>query len=286
MSTVNESLQEVVRLFNGGEYFAAYHLLGECPENIFSSKELQDLRAEVSHAYHVAMTKSWFPGANYLDWLDWFHAEFSPATYVEIGVETGKSLSLARSSTYAVGIDPEVAIVYSQSAWVKLYKEPSDDFFAAHDLREVLGGRDVELSFIDGLHTFDQALKDFINLEAASSSSGFVLFHDIYPVVPETASRERSTVLWLGDTWKVVLILKKYRPDLNVFTIPAWPSGLTVVSSLNPSSDVLRLHYDEIVAEWMGVALGGYIEDLSDYLGVVDNSFAAVKDAFKLQELS
>lgn len=285
MATVSESLQEIVRLFNGGEYFAAYHLLSECPVDVFSSRELQDLRAEVSHAYHLAMTKSWFPGANYLDWLNWFHSEFSPATYVEIGVESGQSLSLARPFTYAVGVDPEVAIVHSQSAWVRLYKEPSDDFFAANDLREIFGGRDVELSFIDGLHTFDQALKDFINLEVVSSPSGTVLIHDIYPVVPETASRERSTVLWLGDTWKVILILKKYRPDLNVFTIPTWPSGLTVVSGLNPSSDFLRLNYDKIVAEWMSVALTDYIEDLSDYLGVVDNSFSAVKDALRLREL-
>lgn len=281
MATVSESLQEVVNYFNNGDYFSAYRLLNECPAGVFSSKELQDLRAEVSHAYHVAMTRAWFPGANYLDWLDWFHAELSPKTYVEIGVESGRSLSLARPSTYAVGVDPELAIVHSQSSWVRLFKETSDDFFSGHDLREVFGGLEVELSFIDGLHTFDQALKDFIGLEAASSPSGIVLFHDIYPVVPETASRERSTVLWLGDTWKVILILKKYRPDLNVFTIPAWPSGLTVVSGLDSSSSLLRLNYDKIVAEWMGSTLVEYMEDLPDYLGVVDNSFAIVKDCLK-----
>lgn len=277
MATVSESLQEVVKSFNGGDYFSAYRLLSECQADIFSSKELQDLRAEVSHAYHVAMTRSWFPGANYMDWLDWFHAEFSPKTYVEIGVESGRSLSLARAHTYAVGIDPEVAVVHSQNAWVRLFKEPSDDFFVVNDLRKVLGDRDVALSFIDGLHTFDQALKDFINLEAASSASGIVLFHDIYPVVPETASRERSTILWLGDTWKVVMILKKYRPDLNVFTVPAWPSGLAVVSGLNPASNLLKLNYEKIISEWLDVALEEYMEDLPDYLGVVENDFSVVR---------
>ena len=41
----------------------------------------------------------------------------------------------------------------------------SDDFFASHDLAQVLGGRPVDLAYIDGMHQFEFALRDFMNLE-------------------------------------------------------------------------------------------------------------------------
>lgn len=225
---------------------------------------------------YIRSAKERFPGVEYMDWLVWLQHIVKPKSYVEVGVETGQSLQLARSPTKAVGIDPELNIIYPQETWVKLFKLPSDDFFVQHDLRKVLGEKSVDMAFIDGLHTFDQALKDFINIEHYSKRKTIVVFHDIFPVTPITANRVRKTKFWLGDTWKVVLILKELRPDLKIITIPTYPSGLTFVTGLNSNSKLLSGQVEKIVEQWMGVEFDSYKGDIDDHLNVVENDFIEV----------
>jgi hypothetical protein len=159
---------------------------------------------------------------------------------------------------------------------VKLFKLPSDDFFDKHNLREVFGGEDIDLAFIDGLHTFDQALKDFINVERYSKSTTIALFHDILPVIPVTAMRDRESVIWLGDTWKTIVLLIKHRPDLKIFTIPTFPSGLTVVANLNAANKTLPDNLNQLVAEGMAMDLNAYLSDVEKHLNVATNDFGAV----------
>src|SRR5207248_2176044 len=51
-----------------------------------------------------------FPGPYYLEVISMFHSHLRPRTYLEIGVETGQSIALARPETRAIGIDPEPKI--------------------------------------------------------------------------------------------------------------------------------------------------------------------------------
>lgn len=198
------------------------------------------------------------PGNDYYFWLQRFHELLQPATYVEIGLGHGRSLSLAGAKTIAIGIDP------FQGIWERLnYVNPhipatlfpltSDDFFSQHDLRKVIGMETFDLAFIDGLHLFEQALKDFINLERYARKDSVILIHDCLPIAPIVAERERCTGFWTGDVWRLIPCLKTFRPDLKIMTIPTKPSGLGVVTNLDSTSTVLSDHYDDIVRYYLSL---------------------------------
>jgi hypothetical protein len=57
---------------------------------------------------------------------------------------------------------------------------------------------------------------------------------------------------WAGDVWKVLAILRRYRPDLTITTFDAAPTGLVAVSNLDPESTVLAEHYTALVEEFSG----------------------------------
>jgi hypothetical protein len=177
------------------------------------------------------------------------HELVRPRSYSEIGVETGATLALAHTAERIIGIDPEHAKLRRDllPPQAKLFHETSDAFFAGHARVDCLGPQRLELAFIDGMHWFEYALRDFINVEAWSEPSGVIVLHDCLPVVPLTASRERRSKFWVGDVWKVVPILRQYRPELRIKVIATAPSGLCVVRGLDPGSRVLSDRLDEIV---------------------------------------
>ena len=247
------------------------------PEN----EAVELLRYEVEFKQHTNTVTERFVGPYYLDWLAWFHQFLIPETYLEIGVETGQSLTFARAPTRAVGVDPALEIIYTQRNWVKLFKQTSDDFFLTQNVRQVFEATSISLAFIDGLHTFDQALKDFINIERHSSIDTVVLLHDIFPVVPASAQRERTTKFWVGDTWKITWILHKYRPDLKMVTIPTGPSGLGVIANLNKNNTTLLKDLDLIIQEAMALDFATFENEMNQFLNVVENDFDAMARLLK-----
>src|SRR5262249_4352153 len=155
------------------------------------------------------------PGDVYLDVLSRIHRHVKPKTYVEIGVSGGDSIARATPDvTKIVGIDPKPKLTPQRAAFGQIFALTSDEFFVKDDLRSVLGGAPVDLGFIDGLHTFDAALKDFCNLERFCASNGSLMFHDCLPFSEVTAVRNKTTSFWTGDVWRVIPVLAHFRPDL------------------------------------------------------------------------
>jgi hypothetical protein len=204
-------------------------------------------------AAHVCLARARLPGDDYLAWLARFHAELSPRTYLEIGVDAGRTLSLARPPTLAVGVDPAPIAPRPFAASTLTFTMESDAFFASPEADAIFGAKPVSLAFVDGLHLFEQALKDFVHVERRASPGSVVLFHDCLPLDRATSSRSRTTGFWTGDVWKIVPILAHHRPDLDVFVIPTYPTGLGVVTRLDPSSTLLAERYEAIVGEYLPV---------------------------------
>jgi SAM-dependent methyltransferase len=185
--------------------------------------------------------------ASYLDILDRLHSELRSGHYLEIGVRHGRSLALARGA--ATGIDPAPAIECALPPTTKVVPLTSDEFFAKfpEDLAP-------DFCFIDGLHLFEYALRDFMNIERRAAPGAVVVFDDVFPNHPAQAERERRTRVWTGDIWRLVDVLRKYRPELFLLPVDAAPAGLLLVAGLDPSNRVLWENYDNIVSEALAIS--------------------------------
>jgi tetratricopeptide (TPR) repeat protein len=226
---------------------------------------------------HQLLAVLTFPGAIYLDLLPMIHSHLRPRTYVEIGVFDGQSLALARPETRAIGVDPEPKVTRPLGSNTTVRATTSDDYFAKQDVSADLGGLPIDLAFIDGMHQFEFALRDFINIERHASPKSTILIHDVYPLNRLTAERERKTLFWSGDIWRLILILRKYRPELAVNVIATAPTGLGMVRGLDPGSKLLSERMEEIVSEYLALDYSVLDRDKAGMLALYPNDWERIK---------
>ena len=174
------------------------------------------------------------------------HELLEPPTYLEIGIRHGNSLALSRATT--IGVDPDYELRTEAPPGAALFEATSDDFFAGPDPLEHFGGRPAALSFIDGMHLAEYALRDFINVERHTGWASVAVVDDILPRDADEAARARSTRAWTGDVFKLLDVLAEHRPDLTCLRVGVEPTGVLLVIGLDPSSTVLSERYDEIAA--------------------------------------
>jgi hypothetical protein len=206
-------------------------------------------------------------GLHYLEVLSELHRRLRPRTYLEIGTWKGASLRVASCASLAV--DPmfqlEEGVIGAKPMCV-FYQSTSDEFFAFRDPVAILGKR-VDLAFIDALHVFEYALRDFIGTERSVAQSSIIVLDDPCPrdyfmarrsLVPSVDVPTKYPGYWTGDVWKLVPVLREYRPDITLTCIDTLPTGLMTCTNLNPDDRTLVTKYDEIVARWREVRLEDY----------------------------
>lgn len=184
----------------------------------------------------------------YDQFLSSVHQLVQPERYLEIGVRMGHSLSLARCRS--VGIDPAYTIEAELDTDVALFRTTSDEYFTRPDPLAPVQGKPFDLAFIDGMHLFEFALRDFINAERYSRDASVVIFDDMLPRTVDEAARERHTRLWTGDLYPIIEVLEHYRPEVATIPVDTQPTGLLLVVGLDPENTVLADNYDEIMARY------------------------------------
>lgn len=195
-------------------------------------------------------------GVGYIEFLNALHTDLTPRSYLEVGTATGASLAVAGCDTIAV--DPRFEVEAGGSGNRKrsfFFQMTSDDFFAAEDVPALLG-RPVDMVFLDGPHRFEYLLRDFIGAEAACHPHSLILLHDRVPsntrmalrqYEPGDSSEGDTADWWTGDAWKLMPILREYRPDLRLHVLDCPPTGLVAITRLDPASSVLADRYYEII---------------------------------------
>ena len=178
--------------------------------------------------------------------------------YLEIGTENGKSFLPIKCPT-KLAVDPRFRISpFSKLRWLlknpcnfssRYFQVRSDDFFAQQQ-RVLEQAAPLGVVFVDGLHTFEAALRDTLSASSHLAENGVIIMHDCLPpheaAALPTASfpdgEERKVEgwngEWCGDVWKAVLYLRrKYPESLEVFVIDT-DYGLGVVRYKNGKADL------------------------------------------------
>lgn len=263
--------------------FECHFELAQCLASIgnvplaLSHCEVARRLAPLSGPVFTLLTRLCLPGEFYFQVLARILDHLSPRTYVEIGVFEGASLRLASTARAVIGIDPEPRIERALEPHMRVFATTSDHFFATHDLRSELGQASVDLAFIDGMHQFEFALRDFANLERACSTDSVILIHDGYPLDEESARREPRGPGWCGDVWRLVVLLKKYRKDLLIHTIGTAPTGLTVIQNLDPTSTFLLDNREQLYKEFLALDYSYLIDDKPGKLNLFPNDWSAIR---------
>jgi len=135
--------------------------------------------------------KTYLPvvGNIYLEVLSTFHEILNPQTYLEIGVSHGDSLKFANNRI--IGVDPNPKITNNN---LYLIHQKTSDLFFQEDADNLFQKEKIDLAFIDGMHLFEFALRDFINTEKYSHNNSYILIHDILPRCFSESSRARVTI--------------------------------------------------------------------------------------------
>lgn len=204
------------------------------------------------------------------EFLRRLHKAFRPRNYLEIGVNDGRSLALSRVPS--VAIDPAFKVSAPLRCDVHLVRKTSDDFFGSRDpiahlrsgrnpirnmrrgrplFAQYRGGTTVDLAFIDGMHLFEYALRDFTNVERFAGPASIIALDDMLPRNADEAARERHTTAWTGDVYKLAAVLAQHRPDLILLPMDTAPTGILLVLGADPSRTEREDRYDRLLAEWL-----------------------------------
>lgn len=232
------------------------------------------------HGY-IELASRLMPGEDYLHTLRRLHEFLKPANYLEIGVNTGKSFALASPPTIAIGIDPEPNLRWPPRTKYAIHKLTSDEYFLNRDCRKDIESSTIDFAFIDGLHVFEQALRDFINIEKFAGPRTVVAIHDCLPIDSISASPVRSTVFWSGDVWKILICLRETRPDLDVFTIATPPTGLAIVAGFGEPHSGWAEDFPALAERFRNVELGDDHDSIRESVAAVPNHWLDVADRIR-----
>ncbi|TVS04167.1 MAG: class I SAM-dependent methyltransferase [Rhodobacteraceae bacterium] len=228
-----------------------------------------DLHASLAELYDDRL-RPLKPGPSYKVELERRIRSPLVTTYLETGVNTGESLRLCSDLELAIGVDPAPKLPpegFDRPPF-RVERKPSDAFF-----QELFGEGPsdfaLDLAFIDGLHVFEFALRDFIGVEALAAHGCTVLVHDVLPRRAAEAARHRFTRSWTGDVWRLPMVLRQFRPDLRVELVAAAPTGLAVITGLDAANTLLIERYDEVVAYGLRLSVMAFLAERDAHVSLV-----------------
>lgn len=197
--------------------------LNKCPieeqfiKNYFSSKHLSANRIINSELYKV---------------ISELHNVLSPSLYLEICVEQGYTLKLAKCE--AIGVY-SILHSFSLEPHIKVISADADDFLT--NLAEQWLKVRPDIVFLNTIPLIERVVKSLFSLEKCLKPASLVVIPGILPPSAINSTRIRTGDIWYGDVWKLPNILKTLRQDLQILTVNIDPAGLLFITNFNPDFD-------------------------------------------------
>jgi hypothetical protein len=138
------------------------------------------------------------------------------SSYLEIGVENGLTLEAVKIKN-KTGVDPHPKFKRTFFTFkTKSKVMESDQFFESNQAM-------FEIIYLDGLHTFEQTYRDFMNSLKVISNDGFIIVDDTVPIDEYSAlpnqieayeARRIGTnsleTSWHGDVFKLISVISEW----------------------------------------------------------------------------
>lgn len=161
--------------------------------------------------------------------------KISAKHYLEIGVQRGKNFFKIKADQ-KTAVDPNFMIgikrrVLNLKSWLTSdFNEMTSTDFFKKTAPQKLANLKIDVAFIDGLHTYEQTLEDFLNCSKYLSEGGLILFHDCNPTSLEAAAPLNSptekmqkfpgkNAEWNGDVWKTFVHIRSLMPEWQAFVL-------------------------------------------------------------------
>ena len=142
-------------------------------------------------------------------------------SYLEIGCDQDENFSQI-SIKNKIGVDPKSGGTHRMT---------SDTFFLNNM-------QTYDLIYIDGLHTYEQTIKDIKNSLKCLNQNGTIVLHDCLPKKIWNQIVPRMHGHWNGDVWKAIVEARTWK-NINTFTIIA-DHGLGVIQKKDNSNILLE----------------------------------------------
>jgi len=130
--------------------------------------------------------------------------------YLEIGCDKDDNFSKIQAKI-KIGVDPQ------RGGTIRM---TSDEFFKKNN-------ENFDIIFLDGLHTYEQTIKDIQNSLNIISDKGIILIHDCLPKKIWNQIVPRVYGHWNGDVWKAIVHSRTF-DQADTYTIIA-DHGLGII---------------------------------------------------------
>lgn len=216
-------------------------------------------------------------------------------TYLEIGVASGAVFFRVKARS-KVAVDPRFEFstmkqirYLIKNPWNvrnQYYEMTSDEYFQNEGANVERRGLDV--AFVDGLHTFEQSLRDVSHCLRYLNQGGVIILHDCNPPSEAAAFPAASfdharkanvsgwTGDWCGDTWKTIVYLRSVNANLRIFVLDC-DTGVGIITRGSPDAtldftkeQIDLLSYDRLRknrSEWLNLKKPHLIRDLLERAG-------------------
>tara|TARA_Y100000816_G_C25995226_1_gene519908 strand:- start:112 stop:792 length:681 start_codon:yes stop_codon:yes gene_type:complete len=166
--------------------------------------------------------------------------------YLEIGCDKDQSFSKINIKN-KVGVDPISG---------GTIRTTSDKFFLSNNKK-------FDIIFIDGLHHYNQVLKDIYNSLKILNDNGFILVHDCLPksLAQQAVPRYRGS--WQGDVWKSIVELRT-KKNIDIITCKI-DFGVSVIRKIK-NQNLLKINCDD----FSKLSFKDYYYNHKEFMNILD----------------